>query len=584
MNVSARSAAAAGTTAALVLAIAPAAAAAPPRSEPAADRVQERVYVESTVDSDRDGRPDRIAIDIVRPDTSAKVPVVFEHSPYRGGIKDTPFHNVNVDRLPQEGLFPGADRGRGATRTKGATSLAGWLDSYFVPRGYGVVYGHSIGTGASEGCPTSGDKQETLGTTAVIDWLNGRARGFRADGSLVTASWSTGKVGMTGVSYDGTLPNMAAATGVEGLRAIVPIAAISSFYDYYRANGLVVAPGGWQGEDADILARAVVDRTGCGDEIGGLTTGQDRVSGDYNDFWRARDQLPLASQVKAGVFVMHGHSDWNVKGKQYAMWWDALRRHSVPRKIWLHRGGHGPPSRQDYMSTMQRWFDYWVKGIDNGVTREPLADVQYADGSWKTYADWPDPAARPVTLHASATSATAPGSLATSPSTGELRQTFTDQGRTRRASSLVASPDAADANRLVYRTGALPAAVRLSGSPQVRITGAVENRGDANLTALLVDYDRPGGTSAPVIVSRGWLDPQNRNSPASGEKVVQGQEYDLRFDMQPKDHVFAAGRRIGLVVISTDYDYTLRPQAGTRLRLHPAQTSVTLPSVGLAAR
>ena len=47
---------------------------------------------------------------------------------------------------------------------------------------------------------------------------------------------------MMGTSYNGTIPIAAATTGVEGLEAIVPIAAISDWYDYYRANGLVRAP------------------------------------------------------------------------------------------------------------------------------------------------------------------------------------------------------------------------------------------------------------------------------------------------------------------------------------------------------
>ena len=88
--------------------------------------------------------------------------------------------------------------------------------------------------------------------------------GFDAAGNEVRADWSTGKVGMIGVSYNGTLPNAVAATGVQGLETIVPIAAISSWYDYYRANGGVVAPGGFQGEDADVLARLVLTRADAG--------------------------------------------------------------------------------------------------------------------------------------------------------------------------------------------------------------------------------------------------------------------------------------------------------------------------------
>ncbi|NRQ33580.1 Xaa-Pro dipeptidyl-peptidase [Nonomuraea sp. NN258] len=558
-----------------------------PAAQAAADAamIEERVYVETTVDTDHDGRPDRVAVDIARPTGSAPVPVVFEHSPYRTGLNNVPNHNVNVDRLPQEDLFDGArlagrDPGDMAAN-KPVPDLPGWYDDYFLPRGYAVVLGHSIGTGSSEGCPTGGDRSEALGATAVIDWLNGRARGYDSAGRQVTATWSTGNVGMIGISYDGTLPNMAAATGVPGLKAIVPIAAISSWYDYYRANGLVVAPGGYQGEDADVLARAVVKRAGCGDELDALEAAQDRVTGDLIPFWQERDYVRHADQVGAAVFVIHGQSDWNVKGRQYARWWEALKQRGVPRKIWLHNGGHGTASRSDYQATVGRWFDQYVKGVDTGIPNEPKSDVQYRDGTWRQFADWPDPAATRTVFHLGAGSATAPGELTTTPATGEVRQTFTDQGRTIRAETLAANPDTANANRLVYRTAPLPTAMRLSGVAQAELRVAVENRGDANLTALLVDYGPAGGTSSPVVVTRGWLDPQNRGGAETGEKVVQGEEYALRFDLQPKDHVFAAGRRIGLVVISTDYDYTLRPLGGTRLRVAPALSTLTLPLTDL---
>ncbi|WP_433260768.1 Xaa-Pro dipeptidyl-peptidase [Actinosynnema sp. CS-041913] len=549
---------------------APDAFAAPP---PAAAVVEQRVYVESTVDSDHDGRPDRIALDIARPSGTGRYPVVFEHSPYRTGTGTVPMHPVDVARLPQEGLFGTTRRPDGAVRTA-SPNLAGWLDDYFVPRGYAVVLGHSIGTGASEGCPTSGDQQEALAGKAVVDWLNGRARGVDSAGREVTASWSDGNVGMTGISYNGTLPTMVATTGVQGLKTIVPIAALSNWYDYYRANGLVVAPGGYQGEDADVLAKAVVTRTGCADEIAALTQRQDRVTGDYTAFWDERNYTRQAGRVTASVFVIHGHADWNVKGTQYSQWWEALRRNNIPRKIWLHRGGHGAPARSDYQATLLRWFDYWLKGTDNGIMREPTAEVEHNDG-WRKLADWPDPAAKPTTLHLTATSATAPGRLAPSAAPG-VAQAFDDQGRTRTAAQLAARPDTADPNRLVYRSDPLTTASRLSGNTTVSLRVAVENRDDANVTALLVDYGPVGSTAAPVIVTRGWIDPQNRDSISGGAKVVRGQEYDLRFPMEPKDYVFAAGRRIGLVVVSTDHDYTLRPSAGTRLRLAPG-SSVTVP-------
>src|SRR5690606_19497767 len=144
----------------------------------------------------------------------------------------------------------------------------------------------SVGTGRSSGCPTVGDMAETLGAKAVIDWLNGRARGFSRSGKEVFADWANGNVGMLGVSYNGTLPNMVATTGVEGLKAIIPIAAISSWYNYYRSNGLVVGPGGYIGEDADVLGKYIVRRGACRQEMARLTIDMGREHGDFTKFWQ----------------------------------------------------------------------------------------------------------------------------------------------------------------------------------------------------------------------------------------------------------------------------------------------------------
>ncbi len=114
-----------------------------------------------------------------------------------------------------------------------------------------MVHSSSPGTGLSQGCPTIGGDNESLAPKAVIDWLNGRAKGFTSlDGDEeVKAYWCTGKVGMTGTSYNGTLCLAAATTGVDGLEAIIPVAPNTSYYHYYRSYGLVRHPGGYMGED-----------------------------------------------------------------------------------------------------------------------------------------------------------------------------------------------------------------------------------------------------------------------------------------------------------------------------------------------
>src|SRR5215217_1165101 len=366
--------------------------------------LEEVVWVESEVDSDRDGAKDLIRVRISRPreaeERGLEVPVVYEHSPYRGNTGNPSNHDVDFDTLPQEegatatASAAALERGARSRKARGPRAdLPGGLDNYYVPRGYAVVLGESIGTFNSQGCPDVGADAETLGTKAAIDWLNGRARGFDDAGNPVTADWTTGDVGMVGTSYNGTLPNQVATTGVEGLKTIIPVSAISSWYDYYRANGLVVAPHSntngtgeneYLGEDTDVL----------GDYIGGprmqeggycrfmhdlLLGAQDRITGDYSPFWAARDYLGRVGGITASVFVVHGLNDFNVRTKAFAEWWYRLAAAGAERKIWLHNGGHGGPTgagAAPFTRARHRWFDHELFGVANGVDGEPMATVQ----------------------------------------------------------------------------------------------------------------------------------------------------------------------------------------------------------------
>jgi X-Pro dipeptidyl-peptidase len=575
-----------------------------------AEAVKQTVYVEvAGTDSDGDGAPDRVAVDILRPketEQGLKVPVIMESSPYYAGGNDVANHVVDVDEhgnpLP-------------SLRSLSAKLLAepfdGYYDNYFVPRGYAVALVENLGSGRATGCPTTGDRNETAGPKAAIDWLNGRARGFTAEGEPVAATWSTGKVGMIGVSYNGTLPNAVAATGVKGLETIVPIAAISSWYDYYRANGGVLAPGGFQGEDADVLAKYVLTRADgervCAPVIEHLTAAQDRITGDYSRFWDRRNYLNDVGRVRASVFLVHGLNDWNVKTKQFAQWWYALSKRNVPRKIWLHQGTHMNPfslRTAEWLRQLHGWFDHWLHGIDSDVMREPRADVETAPGAWERHRSWPVPGTRPVRLHLDSGA-----KLGLLPRPRAAKETFTDQ-KTRTAEQLAETAPAPDPNRLAYLTPALPADVRVSGTPEVSVRVSLRDGTSPYLTALLVDYGsdvRPTGALVPTgetlcygqgvpgdtgctalrrlgtattpykIVTRGWLDVRNRHRPDRTEPVRPGREYTFTWDFQPTDHVFKKGHRLGLVILSTDHDYTLRYPEGTRITVSPGGSSLTLP-------
>lgn len=544
------------------------------------DAIIENLFVETTVDSDRDGKFDRISIKVMRPNTDPgiKVPVIYEISPYNSGLNSISFYDVNHELTP----VPHPGNKNGGKPFAGASAQPANLGSYgnyYVPRGYAVILGESIGTGKSDGCPTTGDYNETMAAKAVIDWLNGRAKAYTADGTEVSSDWSTGNVGMTGVSYNGTLPNAVATTGVEGLKTIIPIAAISSWYDYYRSNGSVIAPGGYQGEDADVLADAVLTRNNpgiCQMVIDEITAGQDRETGDYNDFWAARNYLLDAKKIKASVFIVHGLNDWNVKTKQFDQWWNVLEKNKVPRKMWLHQGGHGGTSTNNWQETQNRWFDHWLYGIENGIMDEPAVDVQRENRTWHQQSNWPEATAVSVKFQLDSDKNSAAGILSSKslPNKPHNKKHFFDDPMIK-ANVLIDDPESELPNRLVYLTPELTDAVRISGTPTVSLKASID-RPVANLTALLVDFS---GTR-PTIVTRGWMDPQNQKGDDHSKWLEPNRDYTFTWDLQPDDYVFQPGSKIGLVLIASDYDYTIRPSAGTKITITPTKSELILPIVG----
>src|SRR5450830_817562 len=172
--------------------------------------IRQELWVETSFDSDGDGRSDRMHVDVTRPrqtDTEGlKVAVVYVSSPYFAGTSGSRKFlwdvKQEVGEEPPPRTSQPAPPFRPVHRVISNDEVSTW-----VPRGFAVVHSEAPGTGLSQGCPTVGGAPEELAPKAVIDWLNGRAKGYttRTGNEEVKATWSTGKVGMTGTSYNGTI-------------------------------------------------------------------------------------------------------------------------------------------------------------------------------------------------------------------------------------------------------------------------------------------------------------------------------------------------------------------------------------------
>jgi X-Pro dipeptidyl-peptidase len=103
----------------------------------------------------------------------------------------------------------------------------------------------------------------------------------------------------------------------------------------------------------------------------------------------------------------------------------------------------------------------------------------------------------------------------------------------------------------------------------------------ANLSVWLVALPYTVGENGPTsLITRGWADPQNHRMLTESEPLVPGQFYELTFDLQPDDQIVPAGKRIALMILSSDRDFTLWPRPGTELTVDLDATSLLLPVVG----
>ena len=561
-----------------------------PGFEDASQWIRHDLWVATGFDTDGDGKPDRMHVSVTRPSQTEteglKLPIIYVSSPYFAGV--APF---------VEGLFWDVKHELGETakerlhpevkRTGKRPIISNSHINTWVPRGYIVVHSSSPGTGLSQGSPTVGGDNESLAPKAVIDWLCGRAKGYTSsDGNEeVKAYWSTGKVGMTGTSYNGTIPLAAATTGVKGLEAIIPIAPNTSYYHYYRSNGLVRSPGGDLGEDIDVL----YDFIHSGDESkrpynnktvrdGEMKQGMDRITGDYNDFWAGRDYLNEMGPMKAALLMSHGFNDWNVMPEHSYRIYKAAVEKGIPSQIFYHQNGHGGPPP---LSMMNRWFTRYLHGVENGVEKDPKAWIVRENDSPQEptpYPEYPNPDAAQVTLYPHA-GAPALGQLQLTKSEERISEKISDNYSF--SGAALAQAEVTD-HRLLYVSPVLSTDVHISGVPRVSIRLA-SSKAAANLSVWLVSLPWKAGKRAKItdnIITRGWADPQNHRSLSESEPLEPGRFYELSFDLMPDDQIIPKGQQLALMVFSSDREFTLWPEPGTELTVDLSGTELSLPVVG----
>lgn len=594
------------------------------------DAIREVVYVESRVDTDKDGLPDLVKVSIIRPRYEGKIPAVMTASPYHQGTNDKAsdkaLYNMNVDlevkephtiqvEVPQLELVDpvgSAELVDEAEETLTHINSSYTLNDYLLPRGYANLYVSGVGTKDSQGLMTNGNYQQIEAYKNVIDWLNGRCRAFtdHTRKRQVKADWSNGKVATTGISYLGTMSNGLATTGVDGLEVIIAEAGISSWYNYYRENGLVTSPGGYPGEDFDSLAELTYSRNLLGGDylhhnaahqadLDIVKKELDRASGDYNQFWHDRNYLLHADQVKAEVVFTHGSQDWNVKPLHVFNMFQALPT-SIKKHLFYHNGAHVYLNNWqsiDFRESMNALLSKKLLGYDSSYE---LPTVIWQDNtgeqSWTSLEDFGNQTnQRTFSLGDDEKVIQNRYETKDYERYGKAYPTFlTDLYQDKAQQVTIDLPIEEDLHlngkaRLHLRLhsstnkGLLSAQLLELGSkkylqpyPAVLSVRTLDN-GRYHMLDNLTEL--PFKEAGQRVISKGYLNLQNRHDLLEVEAVTPGEWMEFDFDLQPTIYKLEKGATLRLVLYTTDFEITVRDQTDYQLTIDLAQSSLHLPEM-----
>ncbi|HUR63500.1 MAG TPA: CocE/NonD family hydrolase [Candidatus Thermoplasmatota archaeon] len=477
-----------------------------------------------------------------RPDTKERVPVLVHASPYYGFTMAA------------------------GTRVTDKVGYYGNLVDNFVPHGYAVVGLAIRGTGDSGGCNDLMGPKEVADLDAAITWLGEQP-------------WSNGNVAMIGISYDGSTPWSAAATGNPHLKTIIPQDGVPDVYGLMYRNGsseqrgpLVLNGLYFAGDAATDGAKPqnVATRVLCPDAAQGLAlSAYSGATGapDPLGFWEARNRKPLVERnYKGSVFSVQGLKDFNVDPSMVIPWVDRLDGLGIRTRQLIGQWQHQYPDtigkdgktakdfRADFNQAVLLWLDHELKGLPADAA--PAVQVRDDGGRWRNEAHYP-PHDTVWTSYNLTNGFLRVGE--TPPRQSLMLLPHASEGVPPQLPPTVAASPHAAAD---FDTAPLDRETLVVGLPKVPVTVTPQGPG-GYMAAFLYDVAPDGKmrTMGYTTMNLAFADGGRER-----HEVVPGVPLQVNFELQPLDSVVPAGHQIRLRLwVFTDGDRlpTLPPSSVT---------------------
>lgn len=496
---------------------------------------------------------------ITRPAASGKFPVLVWYDPYRSAADGQP----------------------------------GPMARYFARRGYAFVNLNARGTGNSQGVSTDEyTAEETQDGYDAITWLAGQP-------------WSSGKVGMAGSSYSGFNTLQVAATAPPALKAIAP-----AYFTDRRYTDDCHYKGGCLRGYYDMLTYGLNMVA-----MNGLPPFTEAVGGQWSALWQTRleESEPyllkwLAHQVEDDYWGVGSIAGQYHQIKAAAMliggWHDGyvnpplrvFRALQTPKKLLLGPWSHTYPDRShcgpriNIYFELLRWWDHWLKEMDNGVAEEaavqlyeqvyepPLTDRTMIAGRWRMADDLPSD--RPQTLYLSGDALVErPASSAGSATVRYLAAASRNGGLWDAGVPFMLPGEQTEdsAQAINFTTAPLASDRPIFGNP----TFSLYLSADAPVIPVAVRLLEVAPDGSSVLVTKGILNAARREGMADPKPLTPGEITQVAFHLEATAWRFSQGNRIRISINGSDFPNVWPTPYAGRLTLHwgpdhPAQ--ITLPS------
>ena len=539
------------------------------------DYAMESRYVEM-----RDGT--KIAIDIFRPTKNGviadeKLPVLWMHTPY---------HRRNYRNGLTGENYPGKAL---------KLSKYGYIVAIADYRGLFASYGKNAGYNRGE----------------WQDWA--RYDAYDITEWLAKQSWSTGKIGMWGCSATGGSQMQALTVAPPSLKAVFPMSCEWDVYQFANYGGMSPPKGEptrlmrggnreardrmavpVDGDDNNMQLNAAISEHEHNIETAGYTPFRDSIAENFdNQWWLQSSPHTYKDTIESSGIAFYSAANLDEEGPGYGPYF-TFNNLSNPRKIVI-----GPATHCDWTTVEKdtgfdilveelRFYDYWLKGIDNGVMdQDPVTYYTYnlettdiGIPGWHTAKSWPLPNQKLTTFNLNegylTTSDIEKGSTAVTVDYDVNNENFWEKG-------------------LQFTTAPLQSDTRITGHPVLKLWLS-STYTDADVVARIDDI-APDGTATYRTVEgrlrasmRELTDAPYNNlglpyhpfTEASAQPLTPGVPAELEFDFYVISNVFKQGHQIRLTLNFADQRATAKVDPAPDITIYyggDMQSSLTLPVI-----